>query len=651
MTSDSGRSPGLLGRGVVIAACAGACTGLADVVRALAARRELVQPRDALLVVAFYVAWFAPCGIVAALVARAFDLRQRALHLLVVFGAAFFFFGAWMNVELLPGFTSGLSLAADAALLGATALWFRRRYRDTALDGMRVRPWIVAGGASVVAAAAAALVMPSRDDGPAPAATAAPGAERPNVLLYLCDTLRADHLGCYGYGRPTSPEIDEFAKDATVFEDCRAVTSWTKPSVASMFTSLYPTIHGCIEQREVLAPEAETVAEVFRAAGWRTAAFVDNPFVTPEFGFGQGFESFRCVRPSVVASGTLLGKALFMVSTQLPVGDAVRRLCGLGAEDRRSCADLNAAMLEATAGAPAEPWFAYLHAMEPHLKDARYEPSRADAEALGFPAGEPFIGPPPYNGILPFQRSPAPPPETLQRIVTEYDACIRGFSREFGRLIAELRRRGDLERTIVVFVADHGEEFHEHGGWTHGHSLHREVTQVPLIVRLPDCLGAAAKASRGRRVGGVATLLDVFPTLVDLASVRYPRGEERRCGLSLRPELLPPSGRAETAVPPRVLLGEMTMETVGIRSIREDGWQLIVAHEPLGERAELYRDGSDPRHGHDKYEAEALVAGELRTKMNEKFGVLEKARLAGGERELDPETLARLKSLGYAGGR
>jgi arylsulfatase A-like enzyme len=630
---------------VLISACAGAAVGIADVLRALAARHELIQSHDAPHVVAFYAACFAPCGIAAALLAHLFDMPRRALHLLVEFGSAFFFFGAWMNVSLLPGFTSGLSLGADAALLAVTALWLRRRYRDTAADGMRVVPWLVTGAAAVVLAIATAAFVPMRDGGPAPSASADPKATvHPNVLVYLCDTLRADHLGCYGYAKPASAEIDAFAKDATVFADCRSVTSWTKPSVASLLTSLYPTIHGCIEQREVLSPEAETLAEVFRAAGWRTAAFVDNPFVSPEFGFGQGFDEYRYVRPSVVINGTLLGKALFMTRIVSLVGKPF----GVGEHVERGCGALNADLLADLPEHDDRPWFAYVHAMEPHLP---YEPSPADAEAMGFPRGAAYVTPPPYNGILPFETTPDPPPEMLSMLLAQYDGEIRGFSRGFGALLGELRRRGVLEKTIVVLVADHGEEFHEHGGWTHGHSLQPEVTHVPLIVRLPDCLGAGAKASRGRRVDGVATLLDVFPTLVDLASIRYPRGDEMECGVSLRPQLLPAAGRVSDTVPQRVLLGEMTMESVGIRSIREGRWQLIVAREPLAERSQLFDDESDRQHRRDKIDSESVVAGELRLKMREKFEVLEKARLSGGERELDPETLARLKALGYVGGK
>lgn len=643
MSSASGRS-GLAWRGVVVAASAGACVGLADVARALVSQRELLQAHDAFDVVLFYAACFAPFGIAAAIAARFFDLPRRALHLGVAFGSAFFFFGAWMNVSALPGFTSGLSIAADVALLAVTALWFRARYRDTALDGMPTGKWVIAGAVSALVALAVAHLVPTRDDGPAPQAAADPGGRKPNVLLYLCDTLRADHLGCYGYAKPTSAEIDAFAKDATLFADCRAVTSWTKPSVASLFTSLYPSVHGCVEQREVLASEAETLAEVFRAAGWRTAAYVDNPFISPEFGFGQGFDAYRYVRPSVVANGTLLGKALFMTRLLSLVGKPL----GVGEHVEHGCGWLHEQLLADLGKPGGKPWFAYVQAMEPHLP---YEPSRADAAAMGIGSGVEYLTPPLYNGILPFETTPDPPAGTTERLVQQYDAEIRGFSRGFGALLADLGRRGILEDTIVVLVADHGEEFHEHGGWTHGHSLHREVTQVPLIVRLPGSFGDAAKASRGRRVGGVATLLDVMPTLVELCSIRHPRGAERGSGASLAPQLVGNGTRVEPTVPDRVLFGEVTMTPVGIRSIREGRWQLVSAFEPLREDVALYDDVSDPRHRRNVIEDHPLEAAPLRARMDEAFRVFPKAALSRGERRLDAETEERLRKLGYVGGK
>jgi arylsulfatase A-like enzyme len=646
-TADAPRR-GFLVRGLLAGAAAGALTGLLDAARSAASPNELVQASDALAVVGFYACWFAPFGVLAALAARRFDWPHRMLDLLVAVGAAWFFVTAWLNVSVLPGFTSRLSVAVDLLLLAGAAVLVSVRYRAPGEDVPHTRRWTLLALSSAFVAFVLPFAMPPRGDGPAPSATVAAGARRPNVLLYLVDTVRADHLSAYGYPKPTSPELDAFAADATRFEDCRAATSWTKPSTASLMTSMMPSTHACVEQREVLVPDAETLAEVLRAAGWRTAAFVDNPFVSREFGFAQGFDVFDEVRPSVVINGTLLGKALFMTRVVSLVGKPF----GVGVRVERGCRPLHASLLGfVDAQTERQPWFAYVHAMEPHLP---YEPAREDAEAMGFPAGEGYAVPPAYNGILPFQTMPEPDPALLRKLVAQYDGEIRGWSRAFGELVGELRRRGRLDDTVIVVVSDHGEEFHEHGGWTHGHSLHREVTQVPLVVRVPDSLGAPAQASRGRVVQGIATLLDVAPTILDLCSVGYPAGDEpSRVGESLVPQILGTGGsRAQDAVPAtRPILGEVTMSPVSLRSIREGRWMFIRSEQPLEKARLLFDDVSDPGHRRDRWDPLATEGPALEARLDEFFRGLSRIALTGRERTIDPETAEHLRRLGYTGGK
>ncbi len=640
------RAPSLLLRGVACGACAGAVVGLLDGLRAWRAGNEVVDAHDVLPVVAWYVAAFAVCGLPAALIARRFAWPQRALGLLVRGGAALFFVGAWLNVALLDDFLSPFSIAVDLGLLVLAALWLRVRYRGPGTDALDLRRWFAAAALAVLVAAGLRFGVAARDDGPPPQAVGPEDGARPNVLVFLVDTLRADALGCYGRTAPTSPEIDAFAADATLFEDCRATTSWTKPSVASLFTSLYPTSHACVQQREVLVPELETLAETFRAAGWRTAAFSDNPFITPAFGFGQGFDHFDCLEPSRFVNGTLLGKALFMLRAMsldgrpFGVGDHVdrgaERLVGEGLlpwiDERRDA-----------------PWFAYVQTMEPHLP---YDPPRADAEAFGLPAGAPYRRPPAYNGILPFQTAPEPDPGLLRDLRAQYDGEVRSASRAFGRLLDALRERRQLENTIVVLLSDHGEEFHEHGGWTHGHSLHAEVLRVPLIVRVPDSVANAA-AGRGRRVGGIASVLDVAPTLTDLARIRYPRGADAQMGTSLRACLVADEGaRPQNSVlAHRTLVAEVSMGPVRLRSVRAGRWLLIRASAPpLRDAVELYDAVSDPRERRP-LEGEDVTRVELETTLTKSFRALEQLAVRGQARTIDAETRVRLDELGYVGGR
>ena len=241
----------------------------------------------------------------------------------------------------------------------------------------------------------------------------------------------------------------------------------------------------------MLVPEADTLPEALRAAGWRTAVFSDNPFISPEFGFDQGIDDFDHLRPSVVANGTLLGKVLFMLRLMSLLGEPF----GVGKDVHRGAEEVVGGRFTKwldTVG--DDPWYAHVHIMEPHLP---YAPPRADAEAFGLPNGTPYRAPPPYNGVLPFSVAPEPPEELRSALRAQYDGEVRDASRWFGHALDELRRRGMLENTIVLFVADHGEELRGRGGWTHGHSLHRELVHVPLVVRVPESVAAARPRGGG----------------------------------------------------------------------------------------------------------------------------------------------------------
>ncbi len=651
---------GLLFPGLIAGAAAGAIVGLLDVGRSFAGPGSVVTGGAAPEIVGIYAACFAPCGIVAALIARRFAWPQRALSLLIKLGAAFFLLAAYLNLHHLPSFTSGVSVFTDVVLLIAFFVLFRRRYFGPGMDDIAVGKWFTLGVLATAAAFGLKFAFPGQDEGDAPAASAA-AEGRPNVLIYMVDTLRADHLSAYGYERPTSPEVDEFAKDAVLFESCRAPSSWTKPSVASLFTSLYPSTHSCIEPPHVLVPEAETLAEVFRAAGWKTAAFSDNPFISPEFGFKQGFDEFDYVRPSVFINGTMLGKCLFMTGIVSLAGKPL----GVGDHNDRGVRVLQSGDPEAAAGEPGadggvlgfidrsgdQPWFAYVHAMEPHLP---YDPPPAMAQAFGFPSGEAYRKPPVYGGILPFRKAPDPPPALRERLIAQYDGEIRDVSMAFGELLAALRSRGKLDNTIVVFVADHGEEFHERGGWTHGHSLNRELVQVPLIVRLPDSLGEAAAAGRGRRIRGHASLMDLFPTLEEACALTYrPRMKSGHSGWSLMPYLAGVDGAsAEDVVGSgRALLGEITMGPVSVRSILDGRFLYVQAKQPLEEHEALYDVTTDPGETRPRPLGDHIPKiAELEAKLDGAFEAFRDIALSGASRDIDAETRDKLSRIGYFGG-
>lgn len=307
----------------------------------------------------------------------------------------------------------------------------------------------------------------------------------PNVILVCIDTLRADHLGCYGHTRATSPYLDALAARSTLFEDASAAACWTKPSVPSFLTGTYPNQHGVYEgsargiegaSTDVLPEGATTLAEVFREHGYGTGAVVMNAQLKRGNGFEQGFEDY-------------LDQA----------GDA------------RSIRWQALDWIDGQSG--EQPFFLYLHFLDAHwpydvpedhaslfasaVETARFRggDSRALRDAIN-------------DGEMPFDARDRAALEAL------YDGAIRHVDDELARLAQALARRGLDENTVICVISDHGEEFGEHEKIGHGHGLYENLLAVPWILHVP-----------GREPGRVATpvsLVDLFPTLLGAAHLRAP---------------------------------------------------------------------------------------------------------------------------------
>ena len=324
---------------------------------------------------------------------------------------------------------------------------------------------------------------------------AADARQRSNVLIYMIDTLRADHLGSYGYERATSPRIDAFAADATRFEKAIAQASWTKPSVVSIFTGLNPQLHGVNGRKDALAGEALTIAETLWEAGYDTAAIYTNGNLS-HMGMGQGFKHYQHLR-----EGTHRG--IHQPSDRLH-DEALR---WLSRRDR------------------AKPFFLYLHSTDPH---SPYTPPEGYLERVGETVADPDVGL--IENVRELKRDVLD--ESVRNdLVSLYDAEIAFNDEQFGRLIDELVRQGLYDSTMILVVSDHGEEFFDHGWWQHGKTLYQEQLGVPLVIRFPGGEGA------GRVVGEIAQHIDLFPTILDVAGVPAPvalpgrslRGDDRFC--------------------------------------------------------------------------------------------------------------------------
>ena len=297
---------------------------------------------------------------------------------------------------------------------------------------------------------------------------------RRNLVLIVIDTLRRDHLATYGYGRDTAPALGRLAAEGAVLDGV-SPTSWTQPATASILTGLHPVRHQSIRS-EPLPPQADTLAERLKRHGYSTLGVSANGLVNSGWGFEQGFDELVYLPPR-------------------PEG---RRL--------PDAADVNAAVLSRVASLKP-PFFLYVHYVDPH---APYSPARA---WNGGPLGDHFErrGPVEMSDLDPAKYMYRPDP-LLRDALDLYDGEIRQADSGVGELLAGLRRRGLMERTLTVVTSDHGEEFQDHGRMSHGQSLYEEVLRVPLVVHAPGLIPPG-----GRH--GAASLLDIVPTALSLLGV------------------------------------------------------------------------------------------------------------------------------------
>ena len=291
---------------------------------------------------------------------------------------------------------------------------------------------------------------------------------RPNVIVYVVDCLRADHVGAYGYDLPTTPELDALAKDSLVLEDLSSCAPWTKPSTACLFTSLPPIHHQARTVDDALAHERTTLAEVFRSAGYTTAAWVANPVIDPRvFFFNQGFDRWVDLRSFEERTTRTHANAL-----------------------EPDAADITGGILPWLEQHRDDTFFVYLHSLDLH-----YE----------------YRARPPFDEIFVSQDSSG-----LDRDRQLYDSELAYNDREIGKLIAHLKKLDLYDNTVLFVTADHGEEFGEHGATRHGKTVYEQVLHIPGILKFPDSRFA------GHRSPVLTSSIDIAPTLLQLAGIEPP---------------------------------------------------------------------------------------------------------------------------------
>jgi len=439
---------------------------------------------------------------------------------------------------------------------------------------------------------------------------------RPNLLLISLDTLRADHLGCYGYERPTSPFIDQWSRSAAVFLDHRGVAPYTLPTHATMFTGLMPKRHGATWSSDRLdASRTPVLAELLAGAGYVTAAFASGGFLSHDFGFSAGFDRFSMVDP--------------ILSVDDALSSASR---GIRRERSLHNIDAAAAWIEAHA---RERWFLFLHSFVIH----EYLAPEEDL-ALFRVASDEVVGADPTKYL---KREgwidDPPPPETIAHLRDRYDATIHFADRMLRRLFERLDASGSLDNTVVVITSDHGEEFFEHGNLMHSTTLYEEMLNVPLIIRLQG-------GQAGRVIEEPVSQADLTPTLLDLLGLpplESTDGHSRAGmvrGASGPGPMTPLYAEVNTSQSRR-----SSLRVGPLKVIHGDTSSAVLRPAPA--RWQLFDLEQDPGEAHDLTEKFPDRFQQLREDLLRYESFLEARAQKGSRAEISPELLRRLEELGY----
>lgn len=424
------------------------------------------------------------------------------------------------------------------------------------------------------------------------------------VVLISCDTLRADHLGCYGYARDTSPNIDAFAKESVLFEDAVTPETWTLTAHLSMLTGLDPRRHR-VTANTNLAEEIVTLPEILRDAGYATGGFTGyGIWLNPARGFAQGFDRY---------STPPITRHLFKTL------DHVYQ------------------WLDANAHAP---FFLFFHNYDSHSKfkesdcvgcDLPYYPPRPRflkyASELTEPPSLRAAGRLQATDLLfaAIEGKESLSKEEIEYMIALYDDAIRGVDEGVGKLFDALKERGVYDDAIIIVTSDHGENFGENGQFLHEH-VYEGSARVPLIIRFPN-----GKHS-GKRVPKMVQLTDLAPTVLDLLGLQGP---------AMDGESLMPIVRGEREPRQNAFITRLEYA-----SVRTNEWKLIRNTETKSE--ELYRIESDPAETVDLIASAPPELAALRADLDRSLSEVPQTPVGSPTRPLTQEEIEALRNLGYA---
>ena len=475
--------------------------------------------------------------------------------------------------EQLPVFTLTGIIAHALIVLGALAAAglaiavIRVCYRSAGALAM--------AGALAVLLAVSALIGVGTDHSAGPAvnrhASAGAARQQPNIILVVADTLRAD-AAQWSAEQGGRSGMAQLRADGVVFDRTYSQASWTRPSIATILTAQYPSVHGTIHKMDFLPESALTLAEALKARGYWTAAFTTNINVAPIFNFQQGFDEFHYLEPSFYFGASDSATKLAIYKGLRAAREKVSSK--MWVQNFYQDAKVVDENVQGWLGShPPEPFFLFIHYMDPH--DPYFE--------------IPYNG----NGVARVS-TPEPAPERVAELHDLYRTDVRYLDGYLQLLVDQLRQSGLYDRSIVALTADHGEEFREHGGWWHGTSLYEEQVHVPLIIK------RANEPSPGHHRADVARSVDIGPTLMASAGLPVPEPFQ---GIDLF--------QGTVSEP---ILAEEDLEGNRLTSIHSGDWKLITANHdnPRGlPPVALFNLADDPREGSNLAKSEGGRVDEM----------------------------------------
>jgi arylsulfatase A-like enzyme len=440
--------------------------------------------------------------------------------------------------------------------------------------------------------------------------------DRPNVLLIMVDTLRADHLSCYGAEIQTPNMCSLLDRRGSLFQGF-ANASWTKPSTASLLTGLLPSTHNVMSKPASLSPEIDMLSEVLKESGYTTGGIVSNPNLTSSFGFEQGYDEYYFMGPDYLFGAEESASKLIIYNIVRAVWFKLNKGLRFG-DFYQDSVVMNSKATEWFDAHQADRFFLFLHYMDVH--DPYFEH--------------------PYNGYgiarVSNQNPDASQAEEMHRL---YNGEIAYLDENIGHLFDHMKKQGIYDDTMIVLVSDHGEEFQEHGGWWHGLTLYEEQIHVPFLIKWPKGSATPAASSTDE----LARLIDVAPTVIAATGLEIPPAMQ---GIDLM------SDGANRSPKDREVYSEEDHEGNVLWSLRTKEMKLIVANEdnPHGLPARaLFDVNADPGEtknlsdGSHKQQEDMLAEHadlQLRAAQGE-------AIASSGDGEMSREQCEQLMNLGY----